>query len=100
MELTSFVYRWTVLTGAKFRQVFKHFNSVAEAAQYLKEERNCSIVGIEIMDNAVPITSQPFTENTAFMFGNEGMTLINHNNIVTLFIMIFQSAPYSMSVMK
>lgn len=39
--------------GAKRRQTFVHFNSVAEAAVYLKEERNCSIVGVEIMDSAV-----------------------------------------------
>lgn len=39
--------------GAKRRQTFVHFNSVSEAAVYLKEERNCSIVGVEIMDSAV-----------------------------------------------
>jgi hypothetical protein len=32
--------------GAKARQTFVHFNSVAEAASYLKESRGCSIVGI------------------------------------------------------
>lgn len=39
--------------GAKRRQTFVHFNSVAEAATYLKETRNCSIVGVEILDSAV-----------------------------------------------
>lgn len=39
--------------GAKRRQAFVHFNSVAEAATYLKETRNCSIVGVEILDSAV-----------------------------------------------
>ena len=39
--------------GAKRRQKFVHFNSVAEAGVYLKETKNCSIVGIEIMDSAV-----------------------------------------------
>ena len=39
--------------GAKRRQKFIHFNSVSEAGVYLKEAKNCSIVGIEIMDTAV-----------------------------------------------
>jgi tRNA G18 (ribose-2'-O)-methylase SpoU len=39
--------------GAKRRQTFVHFNSVAEAATYLKETKNCSIVGVEILDSAV-----------------------------------------------
>jgi tRNA G18 (ribose-2'-O)-methylase SpoU len=39
--------------GAKRRQTFVHFNSVAEAATYLKEMRNCSIIGVEILDSAV-----------------------------------------------
>jgi len=58
--------------GAKQRQTFVHFNSVSEAASYLKESRGCSIVGVEIMDTAVSLTSLPFTQSTAFMFGNEG----------------------------
>jgi tRNA G18 (ribose-2'-O)-methylase SpoU len=58
--------------GAKQRQTFVHFNSVAEASSYLKESRGCSIVGVEIMDTAVSLTSLPFTQSTAFMFGNEG----------------------------
>ena len=44
--------------GAKRRQTFVHFNSVAEAATYLKETRNCSIVGVEILDSAVSILHQ------------------------------------------
>jgi tRNA G18 (ribose-2'-O)-methylase SpoU len=41
--------------GAKRKQSFVHFNSILEAATYLKEKRNCSIVGVEIMDTAVSL---------------------------------------------
>jgi len=60
--------------GAKERLRFVHVNSVAEARAYLKApEIDATIVGIEILDDAVPITAQPFTTPaTAFMFGNEG----------------------------
>lgn len=39
--------------GAKRKQSFVHFNSILEAATYLKETKKCSIVGVEIMDSAV-----------------------------------------------
>ena len=58
--------------GAKERQKFTHFNSIAEARTYLKEESNATIIGIEIMDSAVSLTAQPLSQSTAFMFGNEG----------------------------
>jgi tRNA G18 (ribose-2'-O)-methylase SpoU len=57
--------------GAKQRQTFVQFDSIAGAAVYLKETKKASIVGVEIMDTAVSLTSLPFTQNTAFMFGNE-----------------------------
>ena len=41
--------------GAKRRQTFVHFNSIVEASTYLKDEKNCTIVGIEIMDTAVSV---------------------------------------------
>jgi SpoU rRNA Methylase family len=41
--------------GAKRKQAFVHFNSILEAATYLKETKNCSIVGVEIMDSAVSV---------------------------------------------
>lgn len=41
--------------GAKRKQSFVHFNSILEAATYLKETKNCSIVGVEIMDSAVSV---------------------------------------------
>ena len=58
--------------GAKVYQKFRHFNSIAEAGFYLKEECNCHIIGIEILDSAVPVTNKPFNQSTAFLFGNEG----------------------------
>jgi hypothetical protein len=42
--------------GAKRKQSFVHFNSILEAATYLKETKNCSIVGVEIMDSAVSVS--------------------------------------------
>jgi tRNA G18 (ribose-2'-O)-methylase SpoU len=58
--------------GAKELQAVKHFNSIAEARDYLKLEQNATIIGIEIMESAVSLTKQTFCGHTAFMFGNEG----------------------------
>ena len=58
--------------GARGRLAYKHFFTVREAACYLKAEHNCLILGIEITDDATPITRNPFHRATAFMFGNEG----------------------------
>eukprot|EP01025_Chloroclados_australasicus_P046120 TRINITY_DN50898_c0_g1_i2.p2 TRINITY_DN50898_c0_g1~~TRINITY_DN50898_c0_g1_i2.p2 ORF type:complete len:173 (-),score=30.21 TRINITY_DN50898_c0_g1_i2:442-960(-) len=49
-----------------------HFATLEECIQYLKQEQNCKIIGIEITENAQPITARPFEGNTAFMLGNEG----------------------------
>ena len=62
--------------GAKRRQKFIHFNSVSEAGIYLKEAKNCSIVGIEIMDSAVSLSrlfscllrSVPVISTTSILF--------------------------------
>ncbi|KAI0504335.1 hypothetical protein KFK09_015287 [Dendrobium nobile] len=54
---------------------FRHFHSLSQARLYLKEERNCDICGVEIVDGAVPITQQPFRRSTAFLLGNEGTGL-------------------------
>ena len=60
--------------GAKERLRFVHVNSVADARAYLKAPGvDATIIGIEILDDAVPLTTQPFSApSTAFMFGNEG----------------------------
>ena len=51
---------------------FKHFPKLEEAVQWLKEERGCAVVGVEICDGAVPLASAPFAGPTAFLVGNEG----------------------------
>lgn len=49
----------------------RHFVSLREAVCFLREQ-DCEIVGIEIMPEAKPIGTLPFSRSTAFMFGNEG----------------------------
>ncbi|XP_037453752.1 uncharacterized protein LOC119324094 isoform X3 [Triticum dicoccoides] len=51
---------------------FRHFTSLATACAYLKDERGCDICGVEITDDALPVTAHPFRRSTAFLFGNEG----------------------------
>lgn len=60
--------------GARSRLRFSYFVSLAEAAAYLRTERQCSIVGIEICAEAVSLMTFPFEQarNYAFVFGNEG----------------------------
>ena len=48
-----------------------HFLSLDEAISFAKDQ-NCDVCGIEIMPNAVPVHSQPFTKSTLFVVGNEG----------------------------
>lgn len=54
---------------------FRHFTSLATACAYLKDERGCDICGVEITDDALPVTAHPFRRSTAFLFGNEGTGL-------------------------
>lgn len=61
--------------GAKRNLKFTEFPSTPLAAAYLKEEKNATIIGIEIMGTALPITStQELFDHgpIAFLFGNEG----------------------------
>lgn len=37
----------------------------------LQDERGCDICGVEITDDAQPVTAHPFRRSTAFLFGNE-----------------------------
>ncbi|WVZ96207.1 hypothetical protein U9M48_041874 [Paspalum notatum var. saurae] len=41
----------------------------------LQDERGCDICGVEITDDAKPVTAHPFRRSTAFLFGNEGTGL-------------------------
>jgi len=62
--------------GAKRNLKFVEFPSTPLAASYLKEQKHACIIGIEIMADAVPLTTSHhdllFYGPTAFMFGNEG----------------------------
>eukprot|EP00890_Picochlorum_soloecismus_P001974 jgi/Picsp_1/2778/NSC_01005-R1_obp33pep like protein len=53
----------------------KHFGTLEECCETLKEKYGCRIVGIEIDDSAVAVHTNPFTGPTAFMVGNEGQGL-------------------------
>jgi hypothetical protein len=37
----------------------------------VQDERGCGICGVEITDDAKPVTAHPFQRSTAFLFGNE-----------------------------
>ena len=59
--------------GAKNMLKFESFPSTQLAAAYLKEERGCTIIGLEIMPQAKSLVSYAFPPgNCAFVFGNEG----------------------------
>jgi tRNA C32,U32 (ribose-2'-O)-methylase TrmJ len=53
----------------------KHFETLAKVREYLKEEHQCVIFGIEIIEGALAVQDKPFTGNTAFILGNEGQGL-------------------------
>ncbi|KAG9457486.1 hypothetical protein H6P81_001994 [Aristolochia fimbriata] len=53
---------------------FRHFHSLSEARDYLKE-KDCDICGVEIADGAFPVSQHPFRKSTAFLLGNEGTGL-------------------------
>jgi len=55
----------------------RHFYTLDEACEYLRDV-GCSIVGVELTDDAAPITTHPFHGTTAFMVGNEGDGLNAH----------------------
>ncbi|XP_066379595.1 uncharacterized protein [Miscanthus floridulus] len=57
--------------GATSHLRFRHFASLALARAYLKDERGCDICGVEITEDAKPVTAHPFRRSTAFLFGNE-----------------------------
>ena len=51
---------------------FRHFDTLDACCERLRGSEGCKIVGIEIMDEAVPVHAHPFSGPTAFMLGNEG----------------------------
>ncbi|CAE8637391.1 unnamed protein product [Polarella glacialis] len=50
----------------------RHFDSLEAAKEFLTG-RGARICGIEIDDNAKPVSTHPFSGPTAFMLGNEGI---------------------------
>ena len=63
--------------GAKRLLKFVNFPSSALAAAYLKEQKNCKILGLEICEGAVNLSTYEWEPNTnvCFVFGNEGAGL-------------------------
>ena len=59
----------------------KHFFTVYEAKDYLKE-KGCTICGVEIMKESIPIEEHPFQGNTAFVMGNEGTGLLDKQKAI------------------
>lgn len=49
----------------------EYFSSINELKIYLKE-KGILLYGVEIGRDAIPVTSKPFKQDTAFLFGNEG----------------------------
>jgi hypothetical protein len=47
----------------------------------LQDERGCDICGVEITEDAKPVTTHPFRRSTAFFFGNEvgGFLIIQYS---------------------
>ncbi|GAX86423.1 hypothetical protein CEUSTIGMA_g13833.t1 [Chlamydomonas eustigma] len=52
-----------------------HYQTLELCVIQLKEEKGCEIVGVEIVEGALPVHSHPFSRSTAFMLGNEGQGL-------------------------
>jgi tRNA G18 (ribose-2'-O)-methylase SpoU len=51
-----------------------HFYTVEEACNHFRK-RGCTICGVEIIDEAEPVQSQPFRGSTGFIVENEGTGL-------------------------
>lgn len=58
--------------GSRFKMKFTHFLTTKEASVYLKEVNNCTVFGVEITSDSIPVTKYPFSKSSAFVFGNEG----------------------------
>lgn len=85
--------------GADAHVNFEHFDSLTDARSKLKE-RGCSLIlGVEIMDDAKPIESHPFTGDTAFIMGNEGHGMTEQQKaICDGFVYIRQFGPGTASL--
>lgn len=58
--------------GASNHVDFSYYPTLTEARRGLMEEKGVTkILGVEIVEGAVPIEDHPFDGNTAFIMGNE-----------------------------
>ena len=60
--------------GAKARLAFINFPSTSAAVDYLKNDKGCLMIGLEIMPTAKSLVDYhfPADRNVAFLLGNEG----------------------------
>lgn len=78
--------------GADIFVAFRHFKTLEECCDILRCE-NCDIIGIEIIEDALPISTYPFNrrKSTAFMLGNEGQGMTDRQiNLCDSFVYIPQ----------
>ncbi|KAL3133159.1 hypothetical protein ABBQ38_007053 [Trebouxia sp. C0009 RCD-2024] len=55
-----------------------YFVTLDECCAWLHTHKGCEIIGVEITDAAHAVNTHPFRGNTAFMLGNEGTGLSEH----------------------
>ncbi|GIL69060.1 hypothetical protein Vretifemale_42, partial [Volvox reticuliferus] len=61
--------------GSDAHVALKHFHTLQQCVQHLKDVEGCRVLGIEICEGALPVQEHPFTGATAFLLGNEGQGL-------------------------
>ena len=61
--------------GADAHVHMRHFSTLQECGAVLRDQEGCSIVGVEVLEDAEPVHARPFRGPTAFMLGNEGQVL-------------------------
>ncbi|KAK9838674.1 hypothetical protein WJX74_001110 [Apatococcus lobatus] len=61
--------------GAANHVQLDYYATLEDCCRHLKNDRQCSIVGVEIMPEAKAVHEHPFCGPTAFMLGNEGAGL-------------------------
>jgi len=78
---------------------FKHFPTLQACRQWLKEEKDCQIIGVEICDGAKSVAGHPFSGPTAFLLGNEGQGMSeNQMAVCDSFVYIPQYGPGTASL--
>ena len=86
--------------GASNHVDFSYYPNLPDARRGLMEDKGVTkILGVEIVDDAVPIESHPFDGNTAFIMGNEGEGMTpNQKAICDGFVYIRQHGPGTASL--